>query len=159
MRLFVILILIANLCSSCSKDSGQRIVTPPFTPNDGVVAREISLFVSKPAGMTGDQHIFGEWNLEGTSDDIGAATSNSRVVRKLYWIKGDSIEFRQAIEFFRAYPEFRTIALENLETFNDTNVCYAYVDLLKSTSDNTIRYASMWICSPKAKKLLYLSGH
>lgn len=65
----------------------------------------------------------------------------------------------QALEFFRAYEQYKTLISTNADILADQNIRYAFVELSTSKSDGKIQYARMWVCSPKTQKIMFLSGH
>jgi len=128
-------------------------------PDNRIVAEKVFLTESEPSGMTGDQHVFGLWILKGSESEVSLATSNARVSQKLYWLQGQSDQLDRAVKFFKAYDEFRMLLSTNTDVLEDQDIRYSYVELSTSESDKSVEYAAMWICSPRTKKLLFLSGH
>lgn len=155
----LVLMLTYQSCSRNPTGAGQASIRPPFLAADQVVTKEAFLNISEPAGMTGDQYVFGMWFLQATEATIDAATSYRRVSEKLYWRCGQSGELQRVFRFFEAYDEFHALMATNADVLNDKDIRYAFLNLSVSRENETVRYATLWVCSPTAKKLLFLSGH
>jgi hypothetical protein len=145
-----------GLLVSCS-ESGAAKKSPPFNPDGTILTQERSYFASEPAGMTGHQQIFAIWDLGGTTQAIEAATSDVLVRDKLYWLKGPSVKLDDLLKFFDAYSEYQDIRPDIREMLSDPNVRYAYENL--EIEDGSVRFGSVWICAPKAKRLAYLDAY
>ena len=156
----MVLLLMAGFClQSCAKSNRADLITPPFGTNDNIITKKLFFYASEPAGMTVDQHILGLWSLEASEEDIVSATSNERESRRLLWLKGKSDQLDQTLKFFQPYGEYAALISTNADILADHNLRYAFMLLSKPESDGSIYYARMWICSPHAKKILFLSGH
>lgn len=110
--------------------------------------------------MTGHQRLFALWGLDCNAQQIALATSTTQVRDSLYWLttQTDQYQFNQVLKFFEAYQEYAKIQPDIAEMVKDPDLKYAYTQLNISSTIG-VRYASMWVCSPKAKKIAFLSAY
>lgn len=157
-RLSVLLLSILGcVCVVSCSESDREKINPPFLPNGEIVANKVIDLRTEPAGMTGHQQFFILWQLTSTSEKIDAATSSNLVVNSLYWLKGKSSQFDQSIQFFEACRDYAKIKPDVAKILNDVDFRYAYTQL--NSSSNQVGYVSMWLCSPHAKKIVFLSAY
>jgi hypothetical protein len=126
-------------------------------PSEDILASEVTYIETEPSGMTGHQQIFAVWSLRAQNEKLDFATSDSLVRHSLYWIKGRSEKLKESVKYFEAYNNYGEVEPAVLEMLSDPDVRYAYQELC--VHDGRIEYESIWICSPRSKKLVYLFGY
>lgn len=143
------------LTASCS-GSKQAKVSPPFMPDGQIVAHELAYIQTEPAGMTGHQQIFASWRLDSTEQAIDLGTSSNRIRDKLFWLKGRTDQLNQSLEFFEAYENYKQFKPGIVDILNDPELRYAYTKFRMETG--RVVYVGIWVCSPKTKKIAFLSA-
>jgi hypothetical protein len=126
-------------------------------PNDGISFHELARSEGEPSGMTGDRDGFIVWGLSASEQQIDSATSDSLVRNNLFWLKGRTPRFNKTIEYFGRYSNYLKIGPTIVDLLADPDVRYAYTEYRVETNGD-ITYATMWICSPHAKKIAFFCG-
>jgi hypothetical protein len=150
------LVAVVFLLSSCSNSTPIK-VHPPFLPNGEIGVHELTYIQTKPSGMTGHYQLFAMWGLDSTEQKIDFATSSSHVRNNLYWLKERTDELAKSLKFFEGYDEYRRIQPDLAEILNAPDLRYAFSEF--ETTPYGVGYSSIWICSPKAKKIAFLSAY
>ena len=156
-RLALVCSGLVALVYACSNGDENLNGPRPFTPSDGISVRELCNERTEPAGMTGHQQVFMVWTIEAPTDDIDRLTSSNVVRDGLYWQRGHSEQFNKSLSFFQLCSKYEKVAPAITNILTDPDVRYGYKEL--SVSNGRIAWASMWICSPKAKKIAFLSNY
>jgi hypothetical protein len=139
---------------SCLRKSPE--IVPPFFPYGVIESQKQLNIVTEPAGMTGHQQIFILWDLKGETDKIKYMTSDSNIVDRLYWFAGSSERLKNCLSYFEPFEEYGQIRPFILEMLKDPDVRFGYQDL--NILNDDIAFETIWVCSPKLKRLAYLSG-
>lgn len=148
------LIISAILIQSCSE---KVEIEPPFFTSAGIAFHEVAKIKEGPSGMTGDMECFISWDLNASEQQIGLLTTNSQVHDKLYWLTGRTERFNKMMDYFDGFTNYR-IFKPNIENMlKEPDLRYAYTELLVMTNGD-VGFATMWICSPHAKKIAFLCG-
>ena len=151
MQRMLLSIVAACLWTACS---GSR-VEPPFRPMDNVDPRLVSE-KSTPRNLTGDGKTIMEWELHGTSEEIAKACSLSSVRDRLMWMPlGIDERITRGVAYFEDLGRPRQPLLHEL--LADPDVRVALEDYDYSGPERGVEWCSLWGCSPKKRKLLYIS--
>jgi len=146
--------VVSSCLISCSK---ARPVVPPLVLNGDITVTLLTNIMTEPSGMTGDQEIFYVWKLNAEEQNINLTTSDS-LGNKLDWLKGQSDQLASALKFFEKYDNFSKVKSDISDMLADPEVRYAFT-IGPAFASGEVVYASIWICSPRAKKMAYLSAH
>jgi hypothetical protein len=153
-KLAIVVAMLAGCMLSCSD---QNTVEPPFMPTTGISFDEMAKSVAGPNGMTGDAECFIVWKLNATEQQISRETSGLVVHDKLCWQTGRTDQFDKTMKYFEGYDNYIKFRTNILDVAEDPDVRYAYTELNIETN-GYVKFATMWICSPRAKKIAFLCG-
>jgi len=106
--------------------------------------------------MTGDRQIYMVWHLQATMEKIDHATSDIQVHDGLEWHKGQSEQLQKALKFLTADDKFTTFQPLISDIINDPDVRCAYREY-RTDRDGLVEEVAVWVCSPQANKIAYLS--
>ena len=150
-ELAVVRTLAGLFLTGCFSEKGE---TPPFIANDEIGWTQV-VHLSPRAGWENGE--FTAWKLTGLDERIAAATSSLLVRKSLYWHHEEGRSIEEVLNYFEALggQPYSTIRSEVQNVISDPEYCYAFVEL--STSKRGVEHASVWLCSARRKRLVYLS--
>ncbi len=147
--------MIACCLASCSD---VPVIKLPVGRHDHVTVRQTALSYSKPSGLTGDGQVYAVWSFEEPQRRLEYLTSESYQAGGLMWVKGASaVNLSKLINYFATFDPFTGVRSDVASILGDPDFRCAYMDL--RFDGNEVVYATIWICSPKLRKVAYLRAN
>jgi hypothetical protein len=147
------LITALMLFSSCSNSPD---IIPPVTGSDGIESTLLHSVQGPPSGVASVDEIFMVWHLQATTEQIENATSGTQVYEGLEWHTGQSERLQKTLKFLPSSDAFNKFQPFISDIVDDPNVRYAYREFWVNR-DGSITGVAVWVCSPRANKIAYLS--
>ena len=152
----IVAILFVAVLLSLPSCSNSPDISPPVTLSDGIESTLLHSVKGPPSGVASVDEIFMVWHLQATTEQIENATSGAQVYEGLEWHTGQSERFQKTMKFVTSSDTFNTFQPFISDIVNDPNVRYAYREFW-TNRDGSIAAVAMWVCSPRANKIAYLS--
>jgi hypothetical protein len=149
----VFLVAALMFFSSCSNSPD---ITQPLALSDGIESTLLHRVQGPPSGVTGVDEIFMVWHLQATTEQIENATSGAQVYERFEWHKGQSERLQKTLKFLTISDTFNKFQPDISDIVDDPNVRYAYREFW-TNRDGSIADVAVWVCSPRANKIAYLS--
>lgn len=141
------------LIPSCSK---YVDVIQPLALSAGIGSQQLHIIRGPDSGMTSADEVFIDWDLQAATKEIENATSGVNVTESLEWHVGQSDRLRSTLLYLTKSAAFNSFRPYIKDIENDPNIRYAYRSF-ETRSDGTIDGVQVWICSPAARKIAFLS--
>lgn len=146
-------ILTLLLIASCSK---YMDVNQPLALSAGIGAKQLHISLGPDVGMTSVEEVFIDWDLRATEKEIENATSGAHVTEALEWHVRQSERLQSTLLYLTKSAAFNSFHPDIDNIVNDPNIRYAY-RTLGTRSDGTFDGVQVWICSPAAHHIAFLS--
>jgi hypothetical protein len=156
-RAAAFLLLMALLTFSSCTDSKYDRIDVPLGLSAGIQSKQLYIARGEDSGMTSVDEVFIVWELQATTREIEHATSDAQITENLEWHTGQTDRLESALLHFTKCAAFNSFQSHISNIVNDPDVRYAF-RTFETNSDGTMGGIQVWVCSPRERKITFLSS-